>query len=90
MPYKERSEIIKNIKYVDQVVKCMDNDHTVIKTLAVLKPDIFAKGGDRHLDNIPERKICEKLGIEMAFGVGGGKVQSSSWLVKKAVENKKL
>ncbi len=47
----------------------------------MLKPDIFAKGGDRTIDNIPEKEICEKFGIKMVFGVGGEKVQSSSWLI---------
>lgn len=83
MPYKERKEIIESIKYVNRVVKCIDKDQTVIKTLKSLKPDIFAKGGDRNLNNIPEKEICEELGIKMIFGVGGGKIQSSSWLINK-------
>ena len=86
MPYKERKEIIENIKYVDKVVKCIDKDETVNKTLSLLKPDIFAKGGDRTIDNIPERKVCERLGIKMAFNVGGPKAQSSSWLVNRIIK----
>lgn len=82
IPYQERKEIIESIKYVDKVVRCIDKDQSVCKTLKSLKPDIFAKGGDRTLGNIPERAICEELGIEMVFGVGGGKIQSSSWLLK--------
>lgn len=87
MPYKERKEIIKRIKYIDKVIDCIDKDQTVCKTLKMLKPDIFAKGGDRTLENIPERKICEELGIKMVFNVGKGKVQSSSWLVDKVRKN---
>jgi len=83
MLYQERKDIIQAMKYIDKVVKCIDKDHTVIKTLASIKPDIFAKGGDRTLGNIPERVICEELGIKMEFGVGGGKVQSSSWLLDR-------
>ena len=83
MPYEERKEVLLAVRYVDQVVKCIDKDQTVCKTLKSIKPDIFAKGGDRTLGNIPEREICRKLGIEMVFGVGGGKVQSSSWLLDK-------
>ena len=40
----------------------------------------FANGGDRTTDNVPEMEICKDLGIEMLWGIGGGKIQSSSWL----------
>lgn len=83
MPYSERKEILQAIKYIDKVVRCRDKDQSVCKTLVSVNPDIFAKGGDRTLGNIPERGICEEKGIEMKFGVGGGKMQSSSWLVKE-------
>ena len=80
--YRERKEIIESIKYVDEVIRCIDKDQSVCETLKYLKPDIFAKGGDRILGNIPEKDTCEVLGIKMVFGVGGGKIQSSSWLLK--------
>lgn len=83
MPYYERKEIIESIKYVDKVVRCIDKDQSVCKTLESLNPDIFAKGGDRNLGNIPEKEVCERLGIKMVFTVGGGKIQSSSWLINK-------
>ena len=41
----------------------------------------FANGGDRTTDNVPEQRICEELGVEMIWGIGGGKIQSSSWLI---------
>ena len=87
MPFKERIEMIKNIKYVDVVFPCVDKDQTVCETLKKLKPDIFANGGDRkNADDIPEAKVCKKLGIKMVFNVGGSKKQSSSWLVNKVKE----
>lgn len=86
MPFEERKEVVENIRYVEEVVECIDKDQTVCKTLEFLKPHIFAKGGDRTLDNIPEREICEKLSIKMVFGVGGEKIQSSSWLINKRVD----
>ena len=84
MPLDERREIIESIKYVDRVVVSVDDDDSVCKTLAMLKPDVFANGGDRasRLD-IRETEICGKLGIEMVFGIGGDKVQSSSELARK-------
>lgn len=83
MPFKERKEVLESIRYIDKVISCIDKDHSVCKTLEALKPDIFAKGGDRTLGNIPEASVCKKHNIKMIFGVGGGKVQSSSALTKK-------
>jgi D-beta-D-heptose 7-phosphate kinase/D-beta-D-heptose 1-phosphate adenosyltransferase len=83
MPYEERKEILESIRYVDEVVPCIDEDNTVTKTMEKLRPDIFAKGGDRTPDNMPKTEIqtCEKLGIKIVYGVGGEKIQSSSWLL---------
>jgi len=46
---------------------------------------IFSKGGDRNEQNIPEseKEVCKKYNIKVVSGVGGSKVQSSSWLLKK-------
>ena len=41
----------------------------------------FANGGDRKVDNVPEVKICEHLDVTMLWGIGGCKIQSSSWLI---------
>lgn len=83
MPFKERKEILESCKWIDRVVPCIDNDHTVCKTLAKLKPDVFANGGDRRRSNIPEVAVCKKYDIKMVDGVGGDKAQSSSRLVTK-------
>lgn len=85
---KERKEIIEAFSVVDQVVisKHAKNsqDMSVCAELKKIKPDIFANGGDRKLDNIPEVAVCKKINCQMVFNVGrGGKVQSSSWLIKK-------
>jgi len=85
MPYKERKEIILAIKWVDKVIPVIDKGKSVAKTLEKLKPDIFAKGGDRLKSNLPKDEIetCKNYGIEIRFNVGGGKIQSSSWIVDK-------
>ena len=88
MPQQERAEIIKNIKWVDDVVfaghKPNTNDMSVCAELRKLKLNIFANGGDRKLDNIPEVPVCEEIGCKMVFNVGrGGKIQSSSRLLEK-------
>lgn len=87
MPDKERKELIENIKSVDKVVlsfhKKGTKDMSICNELKKVKPDIFANGGDRTHDNIPEVPVCEALGTKMVFNIGhGGKVQSSSWLLE--------
>lgn len=78
----ERMAIVSALRCVDEVRLCMDLDSSVSKTLAHIKPNIFAKGGDRYSSEIPESKICNELGIEIIDGLGN-KIQSSSWLLKK-------
>jgi hypothetical protein len=41
----------------------------------------FANGGDRGKGNVPEIDTCRKLDVTMLWGIGGGKIQSSSWLI---------
>jgi len=94
MSARDRAEIIGAFRDVDQVIisKHTKNtkDMSVCKELLKLNPDIFANGGDRFADNIPEFKLCKRLGIEMVFNVGhGGKVRSSSELLKKYADHLK-
>jgi cytidyltransferase-like protein len=84
-----RKEIIESIRYVDRVVQHVeDQTGSVAKTLEKLKPDIFAKGGDRTISNIPKSEIetCRRLGIKIVEGVGGDKIESSSWLLEDAIK----
>ena len=88
MPYKERAEIMGNIKGVRLVTSVDDSDGTVCQALRRHKPDAFANGGDRKTENTPEMDVCEELGIQMMWAMGGNdKPQSSSWLVNKLRES---
>ncbi len=84
MPWKDRAYIMGNIKGVRWVSQVDDSDNTVCEALIRLKPHAFANGGDRKENNTPEMDICENLGIEMLWNIGGGKIESSSNLVNKA------
>ncbi len=86
MEEQERKEVIEALRSVDAVMLTAHpknpKDMSVCAELTKLKPDIFANGGDRVLDNIPEVAVCREICCQMVFNVGrGGKVQSSSWLI---------
>lgn len=83
MSWEERAEILSAIKGVTKVVRVDDSDGSVCEALRREKPTYFANGGDRTDKNTPEMEVCIDLGISMLWGVGGGKIQSSSELVAK-------
>lgn len=84
MPWEERAEIIRSINGVKEVTPVDDTDGTVCEALTRLRPTMFGNGGDRTNKNTPEKALCKELGIKMVWRLGGGKVQSSSDLVKDA------
>jgi D-beta-D-heptose 7-phosphate kinase/D-beta-D-heptose 1-phosphate adenosyltransferase len=83
MKEDERLEIVRSLRCVDEALLAIDKDQTVCETLRAIRPHVFANGGDRvDAKDIPEAQVCSELGIEMVFNVGGGKIQSSSSLVR--------
>jgi cytidyltransferase-like protein len=88
MPFEERKAIIENLVFVDSVIDFMDDPRgSAINALLKIKkiyPNydiVFANGGDRNQNNIPEMSVS---GIEFLFGIGGdNKKNSSSWILKK-------
>ena len=90
MEFEERAEILSSIKGVVRVSGVDDSDGTVCEAIRRLKPDYFANGGDRKKHNTPEQSVCEELGIEMLWAVGGDyKANSSSTLVERVVTRPK-
>jgi cytidyltransferase-like protein len=84
----ERMIIVSNIRAVDHAVLSIDEDRTVCATLASIAEKYgeeyelaFANGGDQNNDTIPERAVCDEMGIALIDGLGD-KIQSSSWLLK--------
>ena len=84
---QERIFIVSNIKSVDHCILSIDQDRTVIKTIEKISQDFgkeydlnFANGGDQNNNTIPERSICDQMGISLIDGLGD-KIQSSSWLL---------
>ena len=87
MNQDERAEIIAGIRGVDAAIIWEDGTQTVVGAVEKLRPNFFTKGGDRAKpEDIAEWDICKEVGCEVLFNVGGGKVQSSSWLIKGTEE----
>ena len=77
---EERLFIVSNIKAVDHAVLSVDQDRTVCATSMIRRIWVkfgigFRKWGDQNNDTIPERAICESLGIDLIDGLGD-KIQS--------------
>ena len=88
LTWDERAAIISELKPVTGVLSFDDLDNTainaIIKALSINLNNhvIFANGGDRGKDNIPEMAF-ESDRVSFAFGIGGDdKKNSSSWILK--------
>ena len=91
MPWEERKEILEACQYIDYVFGFDDTDGTAcdflrkINQMYTTDPDtqvFFGNGGDRTNETTPEISYCKSNGIKLLWDVGGGKIQSSSWLIK--------
>jgi len=89
MPEQERNGIVKNLSMVDRTIFFNDRDGSAkeaIRDLRALYPNdqiIFANGGDRTQENIPEMDIKDD-NLVFAFGIGGeNKMNSSSWILQE-------
>jgi cytidyltransferase-like protein len=87
MPWTERNGIVSNLDPVDATIKFDDTDGSAVDAIHKVKelyPNdriIFANGGDRTKDNIPEMVFDD---VEFVFGVGGeNKMNSSSWILEE-------
>lgn len=86
MPFEERKAIVENIKCVGNAFGFNDDDDSACAAIQHVKDMfprnseiVFANGGDRTKDNIPEMVFDD---VEFVFGVGGeDKKNSSSWIL---------
>jgi cytidyltransferase-like protein len=90
MPWQERATIVAALHSVDRVINFNDTDGTANDAIRKAREIfsnheiIFANGGDRTKENIPEMELLsEYLNLQFIFGVGGeDKLNSSSWLLQ--------
>jgi len=87
MPMQERVALVGEIGIVDEVVTYNDDDGSSCDAIRKVRKDypdadiIFANGGDRTKDNIPEMIFDD---VEFVFGIGGfDKANSSSWILQE-------
>jgi len=89
MPHDDRLKLVQALGCVDETFLALDTDKTVCESLEYVfrryapgySEVIFAKGGDRFNDEVPEANTCEALGITMVDGLGA-KIRSSSELTE--------
>ena len=89
LPLKERVHIIQSLRMVDHCVLYDDSDGSscqAITNVRAMYPQdeiIFANGGDRTNENIPEMDVKDN-NLKFVFGVGGfDKNNSSSWILEE-------
>ena len=74
VPENERKELIESFKWVDQVIftthTVESTDLSVCTEIEMIRPDIFANGGNKNKKDLPEFEICDKLGVMIADYVG--------------------
>lgn len=87
MPWEERKVVLSHLNMVDAVIDFDDLDDTACNAISKVKnayPEfsvVFANGGDRTHENIPEMVFDD---VEFVFGVGGtDKKNSSSWILEE-------
>ena len=86
MTYEERKEILLSLSCVDEVISFNDDNDTACDAIAQViqsSPIIFANGGDRHNENVPEYSLYkDDDNVTFRWGIGGtNKQNSSSWLL---------
>ncbi len=95
LPFYERREVLFNLKSVDNVINFDDYDDTAIDAIIKVKKFypladiIFANGGDRNNNNIPEIEYFKSddwIKFESAVG-GSVKSNSSSNILENWVTN---
>jgi D-beta-D-heptose 7-phosphate kinase/D-beta-D-heptose 1-phosphate adenosyltransferase len=86
MPWRERMIVLDNLHMVDEIIEFDDSDGTACDAIQQVRAKypndkiVFANGGDRTAENIPEMMFDD---VEFVFGVGGdNKANSSSWILE--------
>lgn len=63
VPQVERAQLLAALQCVDYVI--IFEERTAERLLAVLKPEVYAKGGDWAIENLLETKVVAEYGIRV-------------------------
>jgi len=67
-PLEDRLQVLSALASVDHLFAFGDEtDDTPISVIKVVKPDVFAKGGDYTKEKLPEAEVVESLGGQIVF-----------------------
>jgi len=83
IPAEERAETLAALGCVDFVHVFEESD--VCELIRLLRPHVYAKGGDYSPDTIPEAPVAREVGAAIEI-VGGPKVQSVTALLERMNE----
>lgn len=62
---EERAEVLSYLEMVDYIV--IFDEITAGNVISTLKPHIYVKGGDYHIENLPEVKFVKEYGGTIEF-----------------------
>ncbi|MFQ6059075.1 MAG: D-glycero-beta-D-manno-heptose 1-phosphate adenylyltransferase [Anaerolineae bacterium] len=76
VPQEERAELLAALEAVDYIV--LFDELTAERLVAALQPEVYAKGGDWALEDLPEAKVVAKYGgrVEILPQVPGRSTQA--------------
>lgn len=84
MDMKTRRIICENLKGVIDVLDFDDTDNSASDGIYRVRKKyandhlVFANGGDRTKENIPEQPMCDQCHVDLKFGVGGEEKANAS------------
>ncbi len=63
VPQEERAQLLAALQCVDYVI--VFEERTVKRLIAALKPEVYAKGGDWAIEDLPEAKVAEEHSVRV-------------------------
>ena len=63
VPQEERAQLLAALQCVDYVI--IFEERTAERLLAALKPEVYVKGGDWAVEDLPEAKVIAECGVRV-------------------------